>query len=471
MAEPIENLQKIRLEKLLKLQKLGVAGFPAWEDKDWKLAGRITAIRGHGGMIFADLVNSSGKKQISFKKDNLEKAWPVIELLDIGDFIAICGQDYKTQAGEPTVDVSDMALLTKSLRPLPSTWYGFSDVEERYRQRYVDLLMNPDVKKVFEARSKVVTLLRQKLDEVGFLEVETPVLQPLYGGATAKPFTTHHEALNVDLFLRISDELYLKRLIVGGFEKVYEISKDFRNEGIDRQHNPEFTMLEFYWAYANYDDLMKFTEKILSEIAMEVTGSYKIAWEEKEYNLTHPWPRVTYRDLLLKDTGIDINIEDTEAKLLKAIRNKDIHLKLEGVIGYGALLDALYKNASRPKISGPMFLTDHPAALIPLAKRKAEDPSKSATFQLLIAGYEMLKAYNELNDPIDQKKRWEDEMDLAKKGLEEHEVLDEDYIRALEYGMPPTAGWGMGIDRFVAMLTNQHTIKDTVLFPTMRPEK
>jgi lysyl-tRNA synthetase class 2 len=471
MAEPIENLQKIRLEKLLKLQKLGVAGFPAWEDKDWKLAGRITAIRGHGGMIFADLVNSSGKKQISFKKDNLEKAWPVIELLDIGDFIAICGQDYKTQAGEPTVDVSDMALLTKSLRPLPSTWYGFSDVEERYRQRYVDLLMNPDVKKVFEARSKVVTLLRQKLDEVGFLEVETPVLQPLYGGATAKPFTTHHEALNVDLFLRISDELYLKRLIVGGFEKVYEISKDFRNEGIDRQHNPEFTMLEFYWAYANYDDLMKFTEKILSEIAMEVTGSYKIAWEEKEYNLTPPWPRVTYRDLLLKDTGIDINIEDTEAKLLKAIRNKDIHLKLEGVIGYGALLDALYKNASRPKISGPMFLTDHPAALIPLAKRKAEDPSKSATFQLLIAGYEMLKAYNELNDPIDQKKRWEDEMDLAKKGLEEHEVLDEDYIRALEYGMPPTAGWGMGIDRFVAMLTNQHTIKDTVLFPTMRPEK
>jgi lysyl-tRNA synthetase class 2 len=455
----------------LKLQKLGVAGFPAWEDKDWKLAGRITAIRGHGGMIFADLVNSSGKKQISFKKDNLEKAWPVIELLDIGDFIAICGQDYKTQAGEPTVDVSDMALLTKSLRPLPSTWYGFSDVEERYRQRYVDLLMNPDVKKVFEARSKVVTLLRQKLDEVGFLEVETPVLQPLYGGATAKPFTTHHEALNVDLFLRISDELYLKRLIVGGFEKVYEISKDFRNEGIDRQHNPEFTMLEFYWAYANYDDLMKFTEKILSEIAMEVTGSYKIAWEEKEYNLTPPWPRVTYRDLLLKDTGIDINIEDTEAKLLKAIRNKDIHLKLEGVIGYGALLDALYKNASRPKISGPMFLTDHPAALIPLAKRKAEDPSKSATFQLLIAGYEMLKAYNELNDPIDQKKRWEDEMDLAKKGLEEHEVLDEDYIRALEYGMPPTAGWGMGIDRFVAMLTNQHTIKDTVLFPTMRPEK
>ena len=233
MAEPIENLQKIRLEKLLKLQKLGVAGFPAWEDKDWKLAGRITAIRGHGGMIFADLVNSSGKKQISFKKDNLEKAWPVIELLDIGDFIAICGQDYKTQAGEPTVDVSDMALLTKSLRPLPSTWYGFSDVEERYRQRYVDLLMNPDVKKVFEARSKVVTLLRQKLDEVGFLEVETPVLQPLYGGATAKPFTTHHEALNVDLFLRISDELYLKRLIVGGFEKVYEIRKDFQ---IGRAH-------------------------------------------------------------------------------------------------------------------------------------------------------------------------------------------------------------------------------------------
>lgn len=473
MAAPLDQLVKFRRDKLEKLQKLGKLGFPAWDPPagGWKKAGRITGIRGHGGMIFVDLVCQSGKFQLSFKKDKLEKDWPIIELLDIGDFIGVNGDDYSTQAGEPTIDVNQLTLLTKSLRPLPSEWYGLKDVEERYRQRYVDLLVNADVRKVFETRTKVVKLLRQKLDEAGFFEVETPVLQPIYGGATARPFTTHHHSLDVDLFLRISDELYLKRLIVGGFEKVYEMSKDFRNEGMDREHNPEFTMLEFYWAYANYEDLMKFTEVLLSGVAKEVTGSYKIAWHETTFDLTPPWPRITYRDLLFKDTGIDINIANTQEKLLKEIKAKKISVDLEGVVGFGALLDTLYKKVSRPNITGPMFLIDHPVALIPLAKRKSEDPTKSATFQLLIGGEEFIKAYNELNDPDDQKNRWLEEMKLAKEGLEEHQVLDEDYIRALEYGMPPTAGWGLGIDRFVAFLTGQHTIKDTILFPALRPEK
>lgn len=469
MSAPIDELIQVRRDKLEKLQKLGSPGFPAYSG-EWKITGRLTGIRGHGGMIFADIVNQSGKSQVSFKKDKLEKVWPVIELLDIGDFIGVNGDDYTTQAGEPTIDVNEISLLTKSLRPLPSEWFGLKDVEERYRQRYVDLLINPDVRKVFAARTKIISLLRNRLDEAGFMEMETPVLQPIYGGATAKPFVTHHNTLDMDLYLRISDELYLKRLIVGGFEKVYEFGKDFRNEGMDRQHNPEFTMLEFYWAYANYEDLMKFTETLLSGVAKEVTGSYKIPWYESTFDLTPPWPRVSYRDLLLKDTGIDINIFNTEEKLTKEIKAKKISIDLKGVVGFGALLDNLYKKVSRPTIVGPMFLIDHPVELIPLAKRKPEDPTKSATFQLLIGGEEFIKAYNELNDPDDQKNRWIEEMKLAKEGLEEHQVLDEDYVRALEYGMPPTAGWGLGIDRFVAFLTNQHTIKDTILFPTLRPE-
>lgn len=469
MAQPIEEIIKIRKEKLKKLSDLGLSGFPAW-DRNWKKAGRLMSIRGHGKLIFADLVNQAGKQQISFKADKLGKLWELVELLDIGDFVGISGEDYVTAAGEPTIEVEDFAILTKSLRPLPSEWYGFKDVEERYRQRYVDLLVNVETRKVFETRSKVITLLRKKLDEAGFLELETPVLQPIYGGATAKPFITHHNDLDMKLFLRISDELYLKRLIVGGFEKVYEIGKDFRNEGMDRQHNPEFTMAEFYWSYANIEDLMNFTEGLLSSIIKEVTGDYKIIYQGQEYSFTPKWRRVSFRDLLLSNTEIDIDLEDTEEKLLRAMKNKGIKIDLTGAIGFGALCDALYKNMSRPKVIEPTFVTDYPSAMLPLAKRNATDPRKASSFQLLVGGFEFIKAYNELNDPIDQKNRWEEEMKLSEKGLEEHQILDEDYIRALEYGMPPTAGWGMGIDRFVAFLTDQHTIKDTILFPTLRLE-
>lgn len=469
MAHTVDELVKTRKEKLGKLQKFGLSGFPAWSDDKWQYFGRITAIRGHGKLIFADLANASGKKQVSFKFDRLSGKWNIVELLDIGDFLAVSGENYVTQAGEPTIDVTNFLVLTKSLRPLPSSWYGFTDVEERYRQRYVDLLMNPEVKKIFQVRSTVIRLLRQKLDEAGFMEVETPVLQPIYGGATAKPFTTHHNTLDVDLYLRIAVELYLKRLIVGGFEKVYEIGKDFRNEGMDRYHNPEFTMLEFYWAYANYEDLMNFTQELISGIVKEVCGSYKMTFEGEEYDFTLPWQRLTFRDLILKETGIDINEVNTEKALMAAIKERRISLDLKGVIGHGALLDELYKKVARPKIKGPVFVTDYPYQMLPLAK-KTPDGKYSASFQLLVAGAEFIKAYNELNDPIDQKARWEEEMKLAREGLEEHQVVDEDYVRALEYGMPPTAGWGMGIDRFVAFLTDQHAIKDTILFPAMRPE-
>lgn len=470
MAQPIEELIRIRKDKLQKLSKLNMPGFPAFSG-EWKRVGRLMAIRGHGGLIFADLVNQSGKTQISFKKEKLEKTWPAVELLDLGDFVAVDGEDYTTKAGEPTIDVAKWTLLTKAVRPLPSSWYGLTDVEERYRQRYVDLLLNPKVAEVFAVRTRVVKLLRQKLDEAGFSEVETPILQPIYGGATAKPFITHHSALDVDLYLRISDELYLKRLIVGGIEKVYEIGKDFRNEGMDRQHNPEFTMVEFYWAYANYEDLMFFTENILSEIVKEIKGSFKVTYQGNEYDFTPPWPKVPYRDLIRKDSGVDIDKENTEEKLLAAIRKHGTKLDLTGVAGYGAILDTFYKQISRPKIVGPMFLTDYPVSMKPLAKKKAEDPTKSASFQLLVAGFEWINAYNELNDPEDQKARWEEEMSLAKRGLSEYQVLDEDYIRALEYGMPPTAGWGLGVDRLVSFITDQHTLKDVILFPTMRPER
>lgn len=488
MPKPLEELQKIRLEKLEKLRELGVDPYPAsWDlaekrvkasecsklelETEVVVAGRIRAWREHGGIIFADLHDDSGKIQLCFRKDVLSSSAKLLALLDIGDFIGVSGELFQTEAGELTILVKQFKLLSKSLRPLPSEWYGLKDVEERYRKRYLDLLMNPEVRAVFETRTKLLTLLRQYLDEHGFLEVETPILQLIYGGASARPFITHLDALDTDLYLRISDELYLKRLIVGGFEKVYEVSKDFRNEGIDRQHSPEFTAIEFYWAYADYGDLMKFTEEMLSYVIKEVCDDLKVEFEGETLDFTPPWPRVTYRDLILEHTGIDIDEVKTEDALREAISEKGLSLDLSGAVGYGAVLDALYREFCRSKVIQPTFLIDHPAETVALAKRKEEDPAKIARFQLLVSGYEIINAYNELNDPQDQKERWLEQEGLAKKGLEEHEALDEDYIEALEYGMPPTAGWGIGVDRLTAILTDQHTIRDVILFPLMRPER
>lgn len=441
------------------------------EDKSVAVTGRLTSLRGHGKIVFANLVDENGKIQVAFKADLLSHdLFSLLELIDIGDFLSIQGKVGKTQAGEITVFAEDFQIITKSLRPLPDKWYGFKDVEERYRQRYVDLSVNPKVREIFITRTKVIKFLREFLDKDGFLEVETPILQPIYGGASAKPFITHHNVLDVNMFLRISDELYLKRLIVGGFEKVYEIGKDFRNEGIDREHNPEFTMLEFYWAYADYERLMEYTEKMVSSLVKEIKGSLKFSYQGVDLDFTPPWPRETYRDLMLKYTRIDIDKVDNEKKLLSEVKAKKLQVDFAGIVGYGAMLDALYKTYVRSNLVGPLFLTDRPTAFVALAKRLPQDSRKTASFQLVVATREIINAYNELNDPFDQAERWQESEKLGKRGQDVHEAFDTDYICVLEYGMPPTAGWGMGIDRLVAILTNQHTLKDVILFPTLRPK-
>ena len=489
MPEPLEELKRVRLSKLNYLREKGINPYPdKWEPlknriknsacRKLKLkssvtvAGRLMSWREHGKIIFGNLRDDTGDIQICFKRDILpEDKFGLLEFFDLGDFLGIQGELFKTKTGELTVLVKDFKLLSKSLRPLPSEWYGLEDKEIRYRQRYVDLILNPKVKEVFLTRSRVVSEMRHILDTNGFIEVETPILQPVYGGAAAKPFITHHRALDIDLYLRISNELYLKRLIVGGFEKVYEVSKDFRNEGIDRQHNPEFTQIEFYWAYADYERLMEFSEQAIAQVLNKVIGSTEVTYENKELNFTPPWPRISFYEIFKKYTAIDLEKANTEEKLLDKIREKKINLDLAGVAGFGPLVDKLYKEFCRSNIIQPTFLIDYPQETMPLAKRKENEPRKIACFQLVSAGHELIKAYNELNDPLDQKARWQIMEELAKRGLEEHEVVDKDYIRALEYAMPPTAGWGMGIDRFVALITNRPSLKEVILFPTMKPEQ
>lgn len=483
--QKLEEIRQIRLQKVKKLLELGIDPYPSKPkgesldigqarekmDAEVGVSGRIMSIRGHGNVSFFDLKDETGKIQLWFQKDLLTGSYSILDLLDVGDILYAKGIVTKTQAGEVSVSVTDFQLLSKSIRPLPSNWYGLKDVEERYRQRYVDLLLNEDVKKVFETRTKIVRELRNFMDEHDFVEVETPILQPIYGGASASPFITHHNALDCDSYLRISDELYLKRLIVGGYKKVYEIGRVFRNEGIDRAHNPEFSMMEFYWAYSDYEKLMEYTEEMLTTVIGRVNGSLKVKHEDTELDFTRPWPRRSYKDLLIDGVGINIDEADNEEKLKKEIKVKKLKINLKGIVGFGALCDKLYKEFIRSKIIQPTFVVDYPAAMIALAKRKKEDLGKISSFQLLVKGYELIKAYNELNDPIDQKDRWQEEEKLGEKGLEDHMVVDEDYIRALEYGMPPTAGWGLGIDRLTAILTNQHSLKEVILFPTLRPEK
>ncbi len=481
----LEEIRKIRLKKIKDLTKLGINPYPSkpkdktepiaevvnQEGKDKKVSGRIWAIRSHGSTTFLDLKDSTGKIQLWFQKNNLGERYKLLKYLDVGDFIYAQGKVTKTFAGEISLDSYDFQILAKSVRPLPSVWYGLKDVEERYRQRYVDLLLNEEIKKIFEKKALIIKLLREFLDSNGFLEVKTPSLQPLYGGASARPFITHHNALDIDLYLRISDELYLKRLIVGGFEKVYEIGTDFRNEGIDRWHNPEFTMLEFYWAYADYNDLMEFTEKMLSSVVKKVIGQFLVKYAELEIDFTPPWKRLTYKEAIQEHTGIDIDEIKDEKELKKNILKKVSDIDLSNCKDIPSMLDELYKTVVKDKLINPTFLIDHPLSMRPLAKRKSEDPTKVESFQLVAADSELINAYSELNDPQEQRERWEKEMKRAKVGVKEFQVIDEDYIRALEYGMPPTAGWGLGIDRFTAILTNQHSLKDVILFPTLRPER
>ncbi len=451
------------------------ADFEALEQKKAavRVAGRIRAFRGHGGLTFATLEDASGQMQIAMHKDVMGERdyelWTTV--LDLGDFVGIEGKVFSTKRGEKTVDVHNMTMLSKSLLPLPEKWHGLTDVEVRYRKRHLDLIANPEVRDIFKKRSLIVKTIRDFLDADGFMEVETPVLQPIAGGASAKPFVTHHNALNVDLYLRIAPELYLKRLIVGGFEKVYEIARCFRNEGIDHSHNPEFTQVEFYWAYADYEDLMAMTERLLIKVVGAVNhGSLKLEHEGTVLDFAAPFARVSFCDLIKERTKIDINKANTEEKLRVEIKKRGLHVSLENVFGFGDTVEALYKEYCRSTIVRPTFLTDYPAEMIPLAKRRKDDSTKIASFQLIVKGMEICKAYNELNDPIDQAERFAEQDKLRAHGASEAQTTDHDFVEAISYGMPPTAGFGMGIDRLAVLLTGTHSVKETILFPTLKPE-
>lgn len=438
--------------------------------QDITLLGRLRGIRRHGGLMFLDLHDESGGIQLQITRDTIgdERFDQASNSLDIGDWVEAAGDPIESKRGIATVQVSSITIVSKAIRPLPDEWYGLKDHETRYRQREVDLLLNEHTRDVFKTRSKIITWIRNYLSTDGFIEVETPILQPIAGGATAKPFTTHHNALDIDLYLRIAPELYLKRLLVGGYEKVFEIGKNFRNEGISRQHNPEFTMLEFYWAYADYEDLMDLTNTILPKLVQDITGDTAIEWQEQRLTFDSPVPRKRYVDVVSEFVGFNI-LEEKDPEAYIAIFERE-NLELPETKTYAKLVDELYKEKIRPTIIQPTILYDYPAEMIPLAKQSASDPRIAEMFQLLVAGVEIVKAYTELNDPVVQRERFMEQQQAREAGDEEAQPLDEAYLRALEYGMPPAGGYGLGIDRLVMLLTNSANLRDTVLFPLLKPE-
>lgn len=444
-----------------------------------KIAGRIMAIRRMGKASFAHLQDHLGRIQIYLKKDDLGESYDIFRLLDIGDIIGAEGYVFKTKTGEISVHVSSLVLLSKSLRPLPIAKETidengnkvihdqFSDKELRYRQRYLDLIVNSDVKNVFVKRSKIVSSMRKFLDYYEFLEVETPILQPLYGGASARPFTTYHNTLDTTLYLRIADELYLKRLIIGGLNGVYEISKDFRNEGMDKMHNPEFTMMELYVPYKDYEWMMEFVEKMISSICLEVFGTAKFNFEDSVIDFSPPWKRVSLVDSLNEKLSADILTASFDD--LKKVAKK-FNIDPDKIETKAKLIDELFSVTVQKEIIQPTFVRDYPLELSPLAKKHRTKGGLVERFEGFVCGREICNAFSELNDPIDQKKRFDDQMKMREEGDEEAQQIDEDFIKALEYGMPPTAGLGVGIDRLVMLLTNQSSIRDVIFFPQMKPE-
>jgi lysyl-tRNA synthetase class 2 len=479
----------VRREKLSALERGGIRPYPSvtertttigeclerfdeWmnEEKSVTIAGRIMTTRIHGGLLFFDVQDASGKIQSLLKLDEIgeELFARFRDLIDPADFVEVTGVPFLTKRGERTIAARDWKVLTKALRPLPEKWHGLSDIETRFRMRELDLISNPEVRETFRKRSLIIRTLRDILDQEGFEEVETPMLQSIAGGATARPFVTHHNALDIDLYLRIAPELYLKRLIVGGYEKVYEIGRQFRNEGVDWSHNPEFTSLEFYWAYQNYEGLMTFTEKLLTETIQRVNGSLEVSFRDQKVDFTAPWPRRTFREAIREACGIDI-AEVGEADLVKAMKKLKIDCDYK-TSGLGKLYDELYKETVRKGQIQPLYITDYPIEMEPLAKRCEDDPRFVQRFQLIAGEIELLKAYSELNDPIDQLSRFHAQQELREKGDDEAQAIDQSFVASLEHGMPPTAGWGMGIDRFVMMLTDTPNLKEVILFPTMRPE-
>lgn len=433
-------------------------------------AGRVVALRRFGKAAFAVLQDGSDRLQVYLKKDLLApQAYAVTEQLDLGDWIGVSGTLFRTKTNEFTVEVRELTFLSKALRPLPEKWHGLTDVETRYRQRYVDLIANPDVHGIFAMRSRIIAGIRSFLIERGFLEVETPMMHPIPGGATAKPFVTHHNALGVDLYLRIAPELYLKRLIVGGFPRVFEINRNFRNEGISTIHNPEFTMLEFYVAYADYRDLIALTEELVSTLAVQILGKTTIDYQGQAIDLAPPWRRWSYHQAILEVNGLDESVLHDKDKALAAA--KQLNVPVDPAWPLFNVVNEIFEETVEPNLQQPTFVTDYPIEISPLARRKDSNPALTDRFELYIAGREIANAFSELNDPLDQRERFEGQAAQREAGDEEAHLVDEDFLRALEYGMPPTAGEGIGIDRLVMLFTNQGSIRDVVLFPQLRPEK
>ena len=433
-----------------------------------RIAGRIMAIRRHGKAIFADVQDRLGRIQIYVKKDVIgDDSFGIFKSLDVGDVIGLEGKLFKTHSGELTIVVENFSLLSKCLHPLPEKWHGLREVEVRYRKRYLDLIMNPEVREVFQTRSRVLSELRKYLDERDYLEVETPMMQLIPGGALARPFVTFHNALGIDLYLRIAPELYLKRLIVGGMEKVYEINRNFRNEGISVRHNPEFTMLELYQAYGNYETMMNLCEQMLSSIVFSILGSYEVNYQDIAIDFTPPWRRLNLREVIQKEGGIDI-FEDSLETLYQ--RGKKAGLNCDQTWDRGKYVNEFLDIFVQPHLVNPTFVLEYPVEISPLAKAKKNDPFVAERFELFIGKEELGNAYSELNDPIEQKKRFLDQVKKRDRGDVEAHLIDQDYVEALEYGMPPTGGMGIGIDRLIMLLTNSSSIREVIFFPILRPK-
>ena len=502
MAHELNDQEVERREGLNRLRELGINPYPAAlypvdsnavevkgkfneEGERWEvcLAGRMMSKRIMGKASFAELMDHTGRIQLYVNRDEIcpedDKTMyndVFKKVLDIGDFIGVKGYVFKTKVGETSIHVSELTVLSKSLKPLPivktdaegNVHDGFADKEQRYRMRYLDLVVNPEVKKVFEQRTKIINSMRSFFNAKGYLEVDTPVLQPIPGGAAARPFTTHHNSLDIEMYMRIANELYLKRLIVGGFDGVYEFSRNFRNEGMDRTHNPEFTVMEIYVAYKDYEWMMEFTEEMIEKAVMDLHDKTEIPLGEHQINFQQPFNRITFLGAIEKFTGTDVSkMSEDELRTFC----KSLHIETDESMGKAKLLDEIFGEKCEPNFIQPIFVMDYPKEMSPLCKMHRDNPELTERFELMVNGKELANAYTELNDPIDQRKRFEEQMKLSEKGDDEAMFIDQDFLRALEYGMPPTSGMGIGVDRLVMFLTNQTSIQDVLLFPQMRPER